>query len=83
MLGPFFAVSGLVKDSPGIRRHYLSTLPGAENNEHKEMAETLQQRLSVCRVRVDTIDRHSISGGGGGGIMLCAPVPFFCIGLTE
>lgn len=56
LLGPFFAVSGLLEDSAEVKRHYVA----AEEGEYRVLAGTLQQRLSICRVR-----------GGRTGVVSC------------
>ena len=47
LLGPFFAVSGLMEDSAEVKRDYTEA---AGEGDYTNLATTLQQRLSICRV---------------------------------
>ena len=47
LLGPFFAVTCLIEDSPIFKKYYFG---GSEIQEDYSSA-VLQQRLGVCRVR--------------------------------
>lgn len=47
LLGPFFAVSGLLEDSADVKQHYLGATDEAE---FRTLAATLQHRLAICRV---------------------------------
>lgn len=51
VLGPFFAVSGLIEDSDVLQNYYFKGPPGAHEDDYGDIAVTLQQRLGVCRVR--------------------------------
>lgn len=48
LLGPFFAVSGLMEDSAEVKQEYVGA---SGETEYTNLANTLQQRLSICRVR--------------------------------
>ncbi len=48
VLGPFFAVTCLVEDSPALKNYYMTGDPDRRENYSSVV---LQQRLSVCRVR--------------------------------
>ncbi len=50
LLGPLFAVSGLVEDSAAVKSNYMGDGDGGDGVDYQGLATTIQQRLSICRV---------------------------------
>lgn len=49
-LGPFLAISGLMNDSKDLWEHYMEKV--AHDGDYDSISNTIQQRLSICRVSV-------------------------------
>ena len=47
-LGPFLAISGLMNDSKQLWEHYMEN--ASRDVDFDSLSNTLQQRLSICRV---------------------------------
>ena len=49
-LGPFLAISGLMNDSKDLWEHYMENV--SRDADYDSISNTIQQRLSICRVCV-------------------------------
>ena len=49
-LGPFLAISGLMNDSKDLWEHYMENI--SRDTDYDSISNTIQQRLSICRVCV-------------------------------
>ena len=47
-LGPFLAISGLMNDSKELWEHYMENV--SRDVDFDSLSNTIQQRLSICRV---------------------------------
>ena len=53
-LGPFLAISGLMNDSKNLWEHYMENI--SRDTDYDSIGNTIQQRLSICRVCVSLHD---------------------------